>query len=388
MAEKRRKYDSVFKEMTVKMSYEKGSIKALAKELGIVPKLISRWRFEYRQFESGSFPGSGKILLHPDKRKAYQLEKQCSASARRYAILKKAQGHLFQGNSVLYEFIKENQKTYTIREMLEALDFTESAYFRWKKNGGSKKQEDIELLKKEISSIFFEFKMMCGGSKITRELWIRGHEISRTQVRFYLRQLGLRFNRKRKYKQTTDSVHGYYIVPNFLNRQFSADAPGKVWVSDITYIQTLNGFLYLTVIMDLYDRKIVGWSLGSKLKTDNTTLPAWRMAVLNRPIDDGLLFHSDRGVQYANKIFTSELDKHGCKRSMSRKGNCYDNAVSEGFFSTMKKELIHRCPIIGKKELIEKLSDYIEKWYNKDRIHSALNYQTIEEYNAKTVFRR
>lgn len=260
-------------------------------------------------------------------------------------------------------------------------------YHRWRKNGDSKKQQQIALLKKDITSIFFTFKKHYGKIKITKELHNLGYKIDHRQVSFYMKQLGLRRIAKRKFKVTTDSNHNYHTPPNVLNRKFNINMPSKAWVSDITYIQTNKGFLYLTIIMDLYDRKIVGWSLSSNLSTQKTTLAAWDMAVINRAVTNGLIFHSDRGVQYANKAFAKKLDSFKCIRSISRKGDHLDNAVSESFFSSFKRELIDRkSNLIAPKQMKAEIFEFIENWYNKKRIHSALNYKTIEQFNTIASF--
>ena len=154
-----------------------------------------------------------------------------------------------------------------------------------------------------------------------------------------MNQLGLRSKLAKKFKVTTNSKHNYLVVPNVLNREFSVTEPSKARVSDITYIHTKEGFLYLTTVLDLYDRKIIGWSLSNGMSTEETTLAAWKMAVTNKTPKKGLVFHSDRGIQYASKKFTNVIDSYKIvARSMSRKGNCWDNTVAESFFKTLKTE--------------------------------------------------
>lgn len=154
-------------------------------------------------------------------------------------------------------------------------------------------------------------------------------------------------------------------------------------MSDITYIQTKEGFLYLTTIIDLYDRKIIGWSLSNGMSTEETSLAAWKMALKNRIVQKGLIFHSDRGVQYANKKFSNTIESYNIRRSMSRKGNCWDNAVAESFFKSLKTELIYGNKLISKERMEMEIFEYIEIWYNKKRRHSTLNYKTIEEFNIQ-----
>jgi putative transposase len=160
--------------------------------------------------------------------------------------------------------------------------------------------------------------------------------------------------------------------------------PAKAWVSDITYIHTKEGFLYLTTVMDLYDRKIIGWSLSDGMSTNETTLASWKMAIWNRNMQNGLIFHSDRGVQYANNKFTDVLDSYKVTRRMSRTVDCWDNAVAERFFKSLKTELIYGNKLISKEHMKLQIFEYIEYWYNQKRWHSASKYMTIKEFNDQS----
>lgn len=381
MLGKYRKFDRIFKESAVLASYEKRTIKEFAEELGILPCILTRWRQEYKKFGTGSFPGSGYPKLHPEKKKSFELEKEYKESQLRLEILKKGSPYLFQGKLIIYQFIYKNEKKYPITKMCKVLEIGVGRYIRWKYNGISEKQKAIALLKQEITSIFFCFKKLYGRNKITNELHKRGYKIDQRQVSFYMKQLGLRRVKRRKFIATTDSKHNHYIAPNILNRNFNTNASSTVWVSDITYIQTNKGFIYLTIIMDLYDRKIIGWSLSSGLSTDKTTIIALKMAIANRKISNQIIFHSDRGVQYANEAFSIILDSYNFIRSMSRKGDHLDNSVAESFFSSFKRELIDKNKLLTQRQLQVDIFEYIENWYNKIRIHSALNNKSIEEFN-------
>ena len=173
-----------------------------------------------------------------------------------------------------------------------------------------------------------------------------------------------------------------------LNQKFSVNRPGEVWVSDITYCRTANGWLYLTVIIDLYDRKVIGWSMSKGLSTKETIIPAWFMAIRNRPITKKLIFHSDRGSQYACHDFTKILKANPLiSQSMSRKGNCWDNAVAESFFKTIKVEWIYGQNFSNQQQAQLSIFEWIESWYNRNRRHSALGYKTIDEFNQiKSIF--
>lgn len=265
--------------------------------------------------------------------------------------------------------------------MCKVLKISTSGYYKWKKNIPSNRMLRKQTLKQQITQLYFAFKQRYGAPRITAELKAMGFTVSRITVAKYMREMGLRSKLSRKFKATTNSKHNYWVVENVLDRNFKTASISEVWVSDITYIQTREGFLYLTTIIDLNDRKIIGWSLSEGMSTEETSLAAWRMAIKNRPIRKGLIFHSDRGVQYASHAFTNTLESEKVIRSMSRKGNCWDNAVAESFFKSLKSELIYGNKLISKQQMRLEIFEYIEIWYNKKRRHSALGYRTIDEFN-------
>jgi putative transposase len=285
---------------------------------------------------------------------------------------------------MIFDFIKNHEKIFPIEKMCKVLQVSQSGYYRWKHTIISRRKQKMIGLKEKIVAIYFESKQRYGSPRITIELNVLGYKISRITVAKYMKQLGLFSKLSKKFKITTDSKHSYLLVENVLNRQFLVSQPSKAWVSDITYIHTKEGFLYLTTIMDLYDRKIIGWSLSDGMSTNETTLASWKMAIRNRNITTGLIFHSDRGVQYANNKFANVLDSYKVTRSMSRKGNCCDNAVAESFFKSLKTELIYGNKRISKEQMKLQIFEYIEIWYNQKRRHSALNYMTIKEFNNKS----
>ncbi len=280
-----------------------------------------------------------------------------------------------------YLFIKNHEYLFPIEKMCKVLEINSSSYYKWKSRPVSSRMLRKNELKEQITSVYFTSKQRYGSPRITFELNALGYQISRVTVAKYMRELGIRSKLSKKFKVTTDSKHNYLVVENVLDRNFIVANPSRVWVSDITYIQTKEGFLYLTTIIDLYDRKMIGWSLSNGMNTEETTLAAWKMAVRNRSVQKGLIFHSDRGVQYASKKFANTIESYGVIRSMSRKGNCWDNAVAESFFKSLKTELIYGNKLITKEQMELEIFEYIEIWYNKKRRHGALNYKTIEEFN-------
>ena len=271
----------------------------------------------------------------------------------------------FQERSMKYGFIKNHEYLFPNEKMCRCLEVGLSGYYKWKSSPICNRLLLKEKIKQKITSIYFASKQRYGSPGITFELNSLGYKISRITVVKYMRELGLRSKLSRKFKVTTNSKHNYLVVENVLDRNFTVAAPSEVWVSDITYIQTNEGFLYLTTVIDLYDRKIVGWSLSNGMSTEETSLAAWKMAAKNRNFAEGLIFHSDRGVQYASNKFVKTIGSYNVTRSMGRKGNCWDNAVAESFFKSLKTELIYGNKLISKEKMELEIFEYIEIWYKK-----------------------
>jgi transposase InsO family protein len=236
-----------------------------------------------------------------------------------------------------------------------------------------------------IQNIYLHNKQRYGSPRIAAELRANGVPASDRTVAKYMKELGLRSKRSKKYVLTTDSKHNNRVFENVLDRRFNEPLPYGAWVSDITYIQTKDGFLYQTVIIDLEDRKVIGWSHSEGLSAQETTLPAFRMAVKNRPPQKDLIFHSDRGVQYSCNSFVNLLDSYGITQSMCRKGNCWDNAVAESYFKTLKSELIYGNRLVSKDKMKTMLFEYVEIYYNQTRRHSALGNLTIKEFAESKI---
>jgi transposase InsO family protein len=229
--------------------------------------------------------------------------------------------------------------------------------------------------------VHLQSKKTYGSPRIARELQAQNISVSRPRVARLMKLANIRSKFRKKYVVTTDSKHHFPVVENRLNRNFNPQTIGKAWVSDITYIKTAQGWLYLTVILDLGDRKVIGWSLSKSLKAIDTTIPAWKMAVQYRPVTKELIFHSDRGVQYACSEFTQLLNAHkNVIQSMSRKGNCWDNAVAESFFKNLKAEWTNEEHYCTTQQAAVSVFEYIETWYNTRRRHSSIHYQTPAEY--------
>jgi transposase InsO family protein len=265
--------------------------------------------------------------------------------------------------------------------MCKVLGVSRSGYYSWIKRKPSKRAVENQKLMEQIREIHKKSKGTYGSPRITKELKINYVHVSRPRVARIMKKANIRSITKKRFVATTDSKHSFPVAPNHLNREFNVDSQGKVWVSDITYIRTLEGWLYLTIIMDLADRKIIGWALSSSMHASTTIIPAWKMAVQNRPFTSRLIFHSDRGVQYACTEFRELLFRNTIVvQSMSRKGNCWDNAVAESFFKTLKTEWVYRNKYVSRKQASVSVFEYIETWYNNQRRHSSLNYLSPNEY--------
>jgi transposase InsO family protein len=271
--------------------------------------------------------------------------------------------------------MKEHENRYSVTKMAKALGVSRSGYYAWESREPSKHDLEDLALAEIIKEIFGSHYGRYGSPRIWAELKAEGINVSRKRVARFMKKLKLHAKKPRKWQKTTDSNHSLPVSQNLLNREFYASFPGEKWVSDITYLRANGVWLYLTVIIDLWDRKVIGWNISTNMQAENMCA-ALKMAVLNRLPRKGLIFHSDRGVQYCSELFRITL-KHLCpavRQSMSRKGNCWDNAPSESFFKTLKWELPIFKSKHSKQEVRTKVFEYIEIYYNRRRRHSALGY--------------
>ena len=236
-------------------------------------------------------------------------------------------------------------------------------------------------LKSRIKEIFKISGNSYGSRRVLKQLQAEGHQIGRYKVRRIMRQLNLKAKTPRRFKLTTDSKHSYPVAPNILDRKFDVDAPNKVWTADISYVWTFEGWVYLAVVMDLYSRQIVGWAMNSRMKKQ-LVIDALAMAYWQRKPPKGLLHHSDRGSQYASYDYQNLLQSYGMQASMSRKGNCWDNAPMERFFRSLKSERIDHYRFFTRKEAKYEILDYIT-FYNSIRLHSALGYLSPMAYEKE-----
>lgn len=281
-----------------------------------------------------------------------------------------------------FNIISELATRYPIKALCQKLQVSRSGYYAWRKRGPSRRQQENEQLVVEIRAVHEHSRGTYGYRRVYAALAAKGIDTGIHRVRRLMQWHGLRAKRKRRYRTTTESRHRLPVAPNRLARAFSASKANQKWVSDITFVPTHEGWLFISVIMDLYSRLVVGWAMESHLKKE-LGLKALRMALAGRRPPPGLLHHSDQGVQYANKDFQKLLAKHKAIASMSRSGNVYDNAPMESFFATLKRELIHFQTYHTRTEARKDIFEFIEVFYNRQRLHSALNYYSPVEFEAR-----
>ena len=264
--------------------------------------------------------------------------------------------------------------------MCRVLEVSRSGYYKWKKNRDGKRARRHKELLQHIRNIFSESKERYGVRRVHAALKRNGMRVNKKVVQKLMHNHELKPKRRRRFRSTTDSNHSLPISENVLQRQFQVERSNQVWVSDITYIDTQEGWLYLATFIDLYSRKVVGWSMSEHMAA-SLVVSAFEMATNRQGVVAPKIVHSDRGSQYASEAFRSRLNK--CKQSMSRKGNCWDNAVAESFFGALKSELVHRERFKTRKEAEMSIFEYIEIFYNKTRLHSALGYLSPQEFEEK-----
>ncbi len=281
-----------------------------------------------------------------------------------------------------FAFIEQHREMYPVWLMCKVLEVSTSGYYTWRSRPTSRLRSRRSSLCESIRAIFEEFRGMYGSPRIHLELVSRGIDCCVNTVASLMQQMGLRSKTKCTYRpKTTDSRHGHRIAKNVLDRAFERSNANEAWGVDITYVPTKEGWLYLAVVLDLHSRRVIGWSMADHLRTE-LTLDALKMAIGTRSGAnlDGLIHHSDRGVQYASDAYQAMLARHRITGSMSRKGNCWDNAMVESFFGTLKTELVNHERYATRAEARRSIFEYIELFYNRRRRHSALGYVSPVEF--------
>ena len=283
-----------------------------------------------------------------------------------------------------YRFVDTHKKTWPVRLMCRVLNISTSGYYDWRGRSESAQSRSNRVLDSQIRQIYDEHKQRYGVPRITDELKDRRLRCSENRVARRMQKLGLKGIQAKKFKRTTDSDHDKPAAPDLIEQDFTALAANQKWVSDLTYIWTDEGWLYLAVIMDLYSRAIIGWSMGKRM-TQQLMCDALTMALFRRGFPKGVIIHSDRGSQYCSKLYQGLIKNMGLRCSMGRRATCYDNAAMESFFHSLKVELIHRQRYKTRQSAKGAVFEYIEIYYNRKRKHSAIGYKIpmlFEQQNA------
>lgn len=391
MTATRRQFSRAYKLEAVRLITEDGRTPGeVARELGVRADMLRRWKREVDAWSAPAavFPGQGNGVGLEEELRRLRRENEVLRQERE--ILKKRRLISRQGTAVKFRFIRTHGRAYPISLLCRVLHVSRSGYYAWVKKAASGAQEPRGVgetrLRLEVRAAYRKSGGTYGSPRVHRELREGGIRCGKKRVERIMRQEGLRATPpQRSHPKTTDSAHALPVAPNRLARRFSvAEAGGvnRVWVGDITYVPTGEGWLYLAVVLDLGSRRVVGWAMQESLE-GSLTLAALRMAVEQRRPAPGVLLHSDRGSQYAAYPYQALLHRHGMQCSMSRTGDCLDNAAAESFFATLEKELITRNRWQTRREAQAALFWWIEGWYNRERRHSSLAYKSPAEYEEQ-----
>lgn len=272
-----------------------------------------------------------------------------------------------------YAMVKSLRLKYPVPILCRTLDVATSGFYAWIKRPDSKRKRDEKRLELEVIAAHRRTRETYGAERLQRDLVDNGVAISIHRVKRIRRKLRLRCRQKRRFKATTDSRHNLPVAENLLDQNFEASAPNRIWVTDLTYVPTEEGWLYLAGHKDLFTGEVVGYAMGERM-TQQLIRDSLQMALTSKRPEAGLLHHSDRGSQYCSRDYVSLLSRHGIKISMSRKGNCYDNAPMESFWGILKSELVHHCRFATRRQAIQAITEYIVMFYNRQRRQARLNY--------------
>jgi putative transposase len=283
---------------------------------------------------------------------------------------------------VRYQFIKENTQNFRLSVMCRVLSISRTSYYQWRKRLNTQRRIEEEKFTELVRKHYQINKGRYGLLKLVREIRKEGFCVNKKRIYRLMKKEGIYSKTSRKFKVTTKQGKGARFSENLLEGKFQSSRANEIWTSDITYIRTKEGWLYLAVVLDIYSRKIIGWAIQQRVTSD-IVLKALMMAITNRKPDKGIIFHSDRGSQYTSELVRSRLNLYGLRQSMSGKGNCYDNAITETFFSLLKRELVYLTEFETREQARREIFEYIEIFYNRQRIHSSLDYLSPVEFEMK-----
>nr|WP_283646079.1 IS3 family transposase [Alteromonas macleodii] len=377
----RKSYSKEFKLDAVSLVTEQNyKIAEAARSLGISANMLGRWLKEQESEGAHAFRGNGKLT--PEQEEIRQLRAENKRLKMEKEIPKKGDGLLCQRNQVKYGFITQHKKTWPISLMCQVLGVSRRNYYSAVRRNEQlepdpQHDELIEWVQKIADASDFTY----GVRRMKRALNSLGYPVGKQRTRALMKEADVSVRRRRKYKVTTNSNHQQPVFDNVLSRDFDAQKPDQAYVSDITYIWTQEGWLYLAVVIDLFSRKVVGWSMSSRMSAQ-LVCDALTMALWQRKPKAGLIHHSDRGSQYASRQFRQLLAQYKVTGSMSRKGDCWDNAVVESFFGTLKQERVQWRHYQSRHAAQQDILQYITMFYNSQRMHSYLDYKSPNQYEA------
>ncbi|WEK43180.1 MAG: IS3 family transposase [Candidatus Sphingomonas colombiensis] len=368
---KQRRFTKEFEDEAVRLVATSGRTqREVAEDLGVGLSTLVRWIGRRRDWLT-EMPDQAPQADMASELKRLRRENEILRQER--DILKRATAFFAGGKSMRFALVDQAKKDFPVHRLCQVLGVSQSGYFAWKDRPASRRQRDDMVMLAHVRSAFALSNGTYGSPRMTRELQDDGFAIGRRRTARLMRENGLRGRQKRRFKRTTDSEHSWPIAPNIIDQDFTATTPNQKWGVDISYVWTREGWLYLAVVIDLFSRRVIGWAVGDRLHRD-LALAALRKALVMRRPPEGLIHHSDRGSQYCSVDYQTELRRHGIRISMSGKGNCYDNAMVETFFKTIKSELVWRTVFYTRDQAAQAIARYIDGFYNPVRRHSALDY--------------
>ncbi|MFT4267130.1 MAG: IS3 family transposase [Xenophilus sp.] len=364
----------------MQMIREQGlSVGQVCRDQDLVDSAVRRWLAQYDAEQAGQ-AGIGKPLT-PEQQRIRELERENQRLREDVSLLKKAFSLLRPGTEVIQQLIDQWQKKAGTSRLCRLLGVSRSGVYAARRR---RQMPRVCALSTPLQVAFQASGGNYGSRRLCAALKAQGLSAGRHRVRRLMKQQGLKARWKRKFVHTTDSRHKLPVAPNLLERRFNPDAPDRAWVADITYIRTRRGWLYLAAVLDLYSRKIVGWAMAPNMAAE-LVCTALQMAIVLRQPKPGLIVHTDRGSQYASQAHRDLLVRHGLIASMSRKGNCWDNAVMERFFLNLKMERVWQRNYANPDEAIADITHYIVGFYNTHRLHSTLGYRSPADYEKATT---
>ncbi|MBT5371638.1 MAG: IS3 family transposase [Gammaproteobacteria bacterium] len=380
----RKKYSKEFKLDAVSLVIDQGYTRVeAARSLGINHSMLGRWAKEQQEEDGHAFRGNGKLSTEQQEIKSLKADVKRLQMERGHP--KKSDGILRSRNEVKYSFITQHKNAYPVSLQCRVLGVSRSSYYYYRKHVVTRPVDPFHLEMIDfVKKISEESGRSYGSRRMRKALNALGFPVSRNKARKLMKEAGVSVRQRKKYKITTNSNHKQPVFDNLLKRDFAVAQPDLAYAGDVTYIWTQEGWLYLAVVIDLFSRKVVGWSMSSRMKA-GLVCDALKMSIWRRRPKEGLIHHSDRGSQYASQDFRTLLKVHGIKGSMSRKGDCWDNAVVESFFGSLKQERVQWENYQTRYEAQQDILEYITMWYNSDRLHSYLGYMSPNDYEQQVL---